>query len=147
MFKVGQKVWCAMFGEGVVTKIYHESVGAYRVVVLFKGRRVGTYTTDGKYSVDRNVTLFPYPIEITKAITKPSIDWDHVHGKYNYLATDDMGNAWLYGKEPTIDDDIGCWDVKLGEVALADTHVSYAPGTCDWKESLVKRPEGDSHDD
>ena len=146
MFKKGQKVWCAIYGAGVVQRIRQESGVKYPVIVLFNNgdERTATYTNDGKYHNDGNVTLFPYPIEITKAITKPSIDWDHVHGKYSYLAADDMGNAWLYGKEPTIDDDNGYWDVELGEFALADTHVSYAPGTCDWKESLVKRPEGEA---
>lgn len=137
MFTVGQKVWCVMFGEGVVTKIHPESVGAYRVVVLFKGRRVGTYTTDGKYSVDRNVTLFPYPIEITKVITKPSIDWDHVSEDFQYLAMDSSGLHHLFTEKP---DPI---DVEWTTHALyiyAGHFASFTPGTCDWRDSLVKRP-------
>ncbi len=144
-FYVGQKVWCALFGEGVVAEITH---GLYPVKVMFKNGDVTAYTSRGHmYSYSINQSLFQHPVKIVldESATKPSIDWSHVHGKYNYLATDDMGNAWLYGKEPTIDDDNGCWDVELSEFALADTHVSYAPGTCDWKESLVKRPEGDNH--
>lgn len=137
MFTVGQKVWCVMFGEGVVTEIHPESVGAYRVVVLFKGRRVGTYTTDGKYSVDRNVTLFPYPIEITKVITKPSIDWDHVSEDFQYLAMDSSGLHHLFTEKP---DPI---DVEWTTHALyiyAGHFASFTPGTCDWRDSLVKRP-------
>ena len=144
MFKVGQPVWCVMFGEGVVTRIASSDT-KYPLVVEYPSGTVEHYTLDGKFMVYAAQTLFPHPTEIVKKVVKPSINWDHVHGKYNYLATDDMGNAWLYGKEPTIDDDNGCWDVELGEFALADTHVSYATGTCDWKESLVKRPEGDNH--
>lgn len=145
MFTVGQKVWCVMFGEGVVTEIHHESVGAYRVVVLFKGRRVGTYTTDGKYSVDRNVTLFPYPIEITKVITKPSIDWEHVSSKFNYLAEDADGGVFLYEDKPYTSTET--WMADNGDITEAHVLASYVKGACDWKESLVKRPEGDSHDD
>ena len=139
MFKVGQKVWCVIFGEGVVRNILASDT-RFPLVVEFNGKWE-CYTLDGKYLLNTAQTLFPRPTEIVKKVVKPSINWDHVHGKYNYLAADDMGNAWLYGKEPTIDDDNGCWDVELGEFALADTHVSYAPGTCDWTDSLVKRPE------
>ena len=144
MFKVGQPVWCVMFGEGVVTRITRSDT-KYPLVVEYPSGTLEHYTLDGKFVVYAAQTLFPHPTEIVKKVVKPSINWDHVHGKYNYLATDDMGNAWLYVKEPTIDDDNGCWDVELGEFALADTHVSYAPGTCDWKESLIKRPEGNNH--
>ena len=143
MFELKQKVWCVIFGAGVVRNILANDT-RFPLVVEFDGK-LGCYTLDGKYALNTAQALFPYPVEVIKKVTKPSINWDHVHGKYNYLATDDMGNAWLYGKEPTIDDDNGCWDVELGEFALADTHVSYATGTCDWKESLVKRPEGDNH--
>ena len=139
MFTTGQEVWCVIFGEGVVRNILASDT-RFPLVVEFNGKWE-CYTLDGKYLLNTAQTLFPHPTEIVKKVVKPSINWDHVHGKYNYLAADDMGNAWLYGKEPTIDDDNGCWDVELGEFALADTHVSYAPGTCDWKESLVKRPD------
>ena len=139
MFKVGQKVWCVIFGEGVVRNILASDT-RFPLVVEFNGKWE-CYTLDGKYLLNTAQTLFPRPTEIVKKVVKPSINWDHVHGKYNYLAADDMGNAWLYGKEPTIDDDNGYWDVELGEFVLADTHVSYVPGTCDWKESLVKRPD------
>ena len=35
MFKVGQKVWCAIYGAGVVARIRQESGVEYPVVVLF----------------------------------------------------------------------------------------------------------------
>ena len=138
MFEFKQKVWCVMFGAGVVRDIL-ASATRFPLVVEFNGK-LECYTLDGKYVINDAQTLFPHPVEIVKKVVKPSINWDHVHGKYNYLAADDMGNAWLYGKEPTIDDDGGYWDVELGELALADTHASYIPGTCDWKDSLVERP-------
>ena len=143
MFKKDQNVWCVMFGAGVVRNILASDT-RFPLVVEFNGK-LECYTLDGKYVLNAAQALFPHPVEVIKKITKPPINWDHVHGKYSYLVADDVGNAWLYGKEPTIDDDNGYWDVELGEFALADTHVSYAPGTCDWKESLVKRPEGDNH--
>ena len=141
MFIENQTVWCAMFGKGVVARINPKGA-KFPVVVNFGGLMERCYSLEGKYKqlYATQPTLFPYPIEIVKKVVKPSINWDHVHGKYNYLAADDMGNAWLYGKEPTIDDDGGYWDVELDELALADTHASYIPGTCDWKDSLVERP-------
>lgn len=140
MFEVGQKVWDVVRGEGRVVRV--DSSLNYPVIVKFVCGGNHSYTVDGKsHEVHENPSLYPYPVGVFKKITKPSINWEHVHSKYNYLAADDMGNAWLYGKEPTIDDD-GYWDAELGEFALADTHASYIPGTCDWKDSLVVRPEG-----
>lgn len=140
MFKKDQKVWCAMFGEGVVTKIHHESEGAYRVVVSFKGRRVGTYTTDGKYSVDRNATLFPYPVKIVQdeSATKPSINWEHVNSRYKYLAQDEIGTCWVYEHVPILIEDE--WVSSRGDCTPADCLQSLVPGTCFWKDSLVERP-------
>ena len=71
MFQVNQKVWCAIYGAGVVKRIRQESGVKYPVVVVFNRNDVVTYTytNDGKYHVEGNVTLFTYPVEITKAAT------------------------------------------------------------------------------
>lgn len=137
MFKKDQKVWCAMFGEGVVTEIHHESEGAYRVVASFKGGNVATYTTDGKYSVNSNVTLFPYPVEIVKAITKPSIDWDHVSEKFQYLAMESGGLHYLFTEKP---DPISVGWTTPALYIYAEHFASFSAGTCHWRDSLVKRP-------
>ena len=139
MFKVNQKVWCAIYGAGVVARIREGEVD-YSVVVLFKStgdENVITYTADGKYHCTGNVTLFPYPIEIVKAVTKPTIDWNHVSPEYNYLAQDSNGDGYLCGKNPH------CmaytWSMESPYIR-ATTFTSYEPGTCDWKDSLVERP-------
>ena len=138
MFKVNQKVWCAIYGEGVVTVVHHES-STYPVVAVFNcnDERIVTYTNDGKYHVEGNVTLFPYPIEITKAITKPSIDWSHVSPEYNYLAQDENGDGYLCGKNPRRMNT--AWTMESPYIR-ATTFTSYEPGGCDWKDSLVERP-------
>ena len=46
MFKVGQKVWCVSFGEGVVSEVGDENQ-TYPVVVEFIGGWA-SYTEDGK---------------------------------------------------------------------------------------------------
>ena len=78
MFTEKQKVWCAIYGAGVVKRIRQESGVEYPVIVLVNSNTddesVVTYTNDGKYYKGGNVTLFPYPVENTKAVTKPSID-------------------------------------------------------------------------
>ena len=140
MFKVNQKVWCAIYGAGVVARIRQETEVAYPVVVVFKNNgdeNVVTYTSEGKYHEAGNITLFPYPIEITKAVTKPSIDWSHVSSEYNYLVKDSDGEGYLCGEEPS--------RVKSGWNAgspntSAEHFASFIPGTCDWRDSLVKRP-------
>jgi hypothetical protein len=142
MFKAGQKVWCVMFGEGVVTNI-STSNACYPVVVSFGGK-VEDYTSDGKYRTDAAQTLFPCPVEIVKEVTKPSIDWEHVSSEFNYLAEDSEGGAFLFEKEPFVAGNM--WGAYEGETAEAHMLASYVKGTCDWKESLIQRPAGDSHD-
>ena len=143
MFKVGQKVWCAMFGEGEVTKIITNNT-CYPVEVSFGGSVPEIYTLDGKFHSWANQTLFPYPVEIIKKVAKPYINWEHVDSKFNYLAEDANGDAFLYEKEPFVT--VTAFGSRGGEIAEVHMFASYVKGTCDWKESLVKRPEGDSHD-
>ena len=81
MFKVGQKVWCVMFGAGEVTQIINNG-GQYPLLVEFPGKRVEGYTLDGKYRLDARPVLFPHPVEVIKKVTKPSINWEHVDSKF-----------------------------------------------------------------
>ena len=168
MFKIGQKVWCAIYGAGVVVEMQHASGGEYPVKVRFNNGRTRVYTSDGKYYPDSSITLFPYPVEIVEADTKnlceelkhlrdevktlrealktcqskpqelkPSIDWSHVSSEYNYLVQDSDGEGYLCGEEPA------CVESGWGAEAhyiCANPFTSYVPGTCDWKDSLVERP-------
>lgn len=140
MFKVGQKVWCAIYGAGVVARIRQEEEDYPVIVVLSRNddEKVITYTADGKYHEAGNVTLFTYPVEIVKAITKPSIDWSHVSEEFQYLAMGEDGRGWLWVSKPAPFQDE--WNGR-GVTAKAENFASFIPGTCDWKDSLVKRPE------
>ena len=103
MFKVNQKVWCAIYGAGVVKRIRQEAEVDYPVAVVFNhndDENVITYTADGKYHEAGNVTLFTYPIEITKAVTKPSIEWSHVNAHFKWLAMGADGKFHLYTDKP-----------------------------------------------
>lgn len=71
--------------------------------------------------------------------TKPSIDWKHVSPKFNYLATDENGITCLFEEEPSIEDTY--WYCDTGYYLEANVFSSFVEGTCDWKDSLVKRPE------
>lgn len=71
--------------------------------------------------------------------TMPSIDWSHVHPDFNYLATDDTGDTYLYEMIPSACDG-GHWGAG-GPCSPAISHASFKPGTCDWKDSLVERPK------
>ena len=141
MFKVNQKVWCAIYGAGVVKRIRQEAEVDYPVVVVFNrnddDESVITYTAEGKYHEAGNVTLFTYPIEITKAVTKPSIEWSHVNAHFKYLAMDADGKCYLYTDKPLQGE--RQWVSSLW-LAPANHFASLVPGTCDWRDALVKRP-------
>ena len=140
MFKVNQKVWCAIYGAGVVKRIRQDEEVDYPVVVVFNhndDENVITYTADGKYHEAGNVTLFTYPIEITKAVTKPSIEWSHVNAHFKWLAMDADGKFHLYTDKPLQGE--RQWVTNL--LCTPAIHfASFTPGTCNWKDSLVKRP-------
>jgi len=75
-----------------------------------------------------------------KIATKPSINWDHVHPDYKWLARDKDGGPFFYTKRPSCGR--GTWHRPSGSgMNGADTFASYTPGDCDWKDSLVERPE------
>ena len=142
MFIENQTVWCAMFGKGVVARINPKGA-KFPVVVNFGGLMERCYSLEGKYEqlYVTQPTLFPYPIEIVKKITKPSINWDHVAPKYKYLSEDSGGIAFLYGAEPHVAFDASAWYAQSDEIVEADGFASYTKGTCDWKDSLIKRPD------
>ena len=142
MFKVGQKVWCVMFGEGVVTSVLPEGA-KYPVEVNFGGGVYDHYTIDGRYTPNATQTLFPYPVEIVKKVAKPSINWEHVAPKFKYLAEDSGGSAFLFEEKPFIASGASAWSVQSVEVVDAIGFASYTPGTCDWKSSLISRPDSD----
>ena len=65
VFRVGQKVWAFVRGEGVVTDILKWE--EYPVIVEFDGEEE-SYTTDGKYREDYAFpSLYPYEPKIVKA--------------------------------------------------------------------------------
>ena len=140
MFKVGQKVWCLIYGQGVVTEEVREKTPSkfYNVVVRFTDERLVSYTSDGKYHTEGNVTLFPHPVEVIKSAAKPSIDWSHVSENFQYLAMDADGESYLYTDKPQQGE--LQW-LSRPRLAAATHFASFVPGTCNWKDSLVKRPD------
>lgn len=140
MFKKDQKVWCLIYGQGVVTDVDSKRTEeTYPVYVGFQkdGELHISYTADGRFHNQGNVTLFPYPVEIVKATTKPSIDWDHVSKKFQYLAMDSGGLHYLFTEKP--DPIIVGWTSPALYI-YAEHFASFSAGTCHWRDSLVKRP-------
>ena len=137
-FYVGQKVWCVIFGEGVVAEITH---GVYPVKVRFENGEVDTYTSEGHLLSRGNQSLFQHPVKIVQdeSATKPSINWEHVSSEFNYLAEDADGGVLLYEDKPFTATET--WTAYNGELAQAHMFASYTKGTCDWKESLIERPK------
>lgn len=74
------------------------------------------------------------------APTKPSIDWSHVAPQFKWMATDADCTTMLYEEKPIE------WKTEWGWTGGDCTNItclaSFRPGTCDWKDSLVQRPEG-----
>lgn len=82
-----------------------------------------------------------YRVEPTP-LTKPSIEWGHVAPKYKWAAVDEDGSPYAYINEPKPQQWPNIWwDEEAASVSL-ECLASFKPGTCNWKDSLVQRPEG-----
>jgi len=139
MFEVGQRVWDVVRGEGVVDAIASNT--PYPILVKFAAGGVTTYMTNGKSHVNnKNPSIYPYLVEVVRKVVKPSINWDAVDERFNYLAVDADGSAHLYGDEPEL-----CLTSK--EWVSKDPHKHCTEGLfkvenlglCDWKDSLIAR--------
>lgn len=75
--------------------------------------------------------------------TKPSIDWSHLGDDFVQIATDKNGEAYAFtdGKLDQSNDFWKCHE-KMKYASLKG-FASFNRGTCDWKDSLVQRPEGE----
>lgn len=87
-----------------------------------------------------NWEVFNYRVK-PEVIEKPSINWDHVSDKFNYLALDkkgDVESAWFYVHKPFWE--YG-WNSTPGDtVAEATFFKSLNPGNCEPQDSLICCP-------
>ena len=70
--------------------------------------------------------------------TKPSINWEHVDGVFQYLAMDENGLHHLFAEKP--EPVVLEWATNA-LYTHAEQFASFIHGTCNWKDSLVERPE------
>lgn len=78
--------------------------------------------------------------EAVKAETPDEIDWSEAPKDAMYMARDEDGEAHFYSDEPHFVDWDYEWIADGGACGIAYHCSSYKRGTCDWKDSLVKRP-------
>ena len=135
-----RKFIAQFFGKGVVVEII---CGVYPVKVRFENGEVEAYTSRGyMYSNSTNQSLFHHPVKIVQdeSATKPSIDWSLVKEEYKWLSVDKDGSAYVSVNEPSRNG-ANCWYSPKGDFSKVNWLVSYSRGTCDWEDSVVKRPK------
>jgi len=72
---------------------------------------------------------------------RPSCNWDHVNKDYDWMAADGDGTLWFYSVRPKRSSVHSTWHGDGdGQGRPAETHISVTPGTCEWRDSLVRRP-------
>lgn len=71
-FKVGDTVWCLVYGEGMVTTVYTSEYSKYPIKVEF-GQRTENYTLDGRLLINGNRTLFFSEPKIEASVTSPFV--------------------------------------------------------------------------
>ena len=109
MFKVGQTVWCVIFGKGKVADIYE---GAnYPVQVKFENGITETYTKNGQNVVGQNRVLFFSEPKIEAQENPPkyvgktifSVDKDDKNKIYGPYVITSENNARVYSNFVYID--------------------------------------------
>jgi len=71
-------------------------------------------------------------------LVKPSIDWSHVHSDYKWMARNKLGAMCLFTAKPILE--CNSWSGR-GWRCNDSLFRSYKPGTVDWEDSLIERPE------
>ena len=100
-------------------------------------RRRTTHSKWQKFDEGESPSWLWEDVDYRVAVTKPSIDWSHVHPDFVAMATDENGCTYLYVDKPVQrKSDWGSNGIFLPSKGFA----SFTPGTCDWKDSLVLRP-------
>ena len=84
-FKVGDQVWCAMHGRGVVEHVCFDDM--LSVGVSLDNGDFNWYTKDGKYNIDLNRTLFFSEPKIEASVVRPFVP--ALEGKYVVVETGD----------------------------------------------------------
>jgi hypothetical protein len=95
-------------------------------------------TYDSTVEPEFNWHIIDYRIKEVP-LTKPSINWEHVHPDFKWMATDEDNHTYLYTVCPYLDEYL--WDFVGGQCTGAGYFTSFVPGTCNWEDSLVERPE------
>ena len=72
-------------------------------------------------------------------LTKPQVPWEHMADWVQYVARDENGQIWAFDTVPTLGR--RTWKYREGDTEDLKA-LKIDPGTCDWRDSLVKRPEG-----
>ena len=75
-------------------------------------------------------------------ITYDSINWDHVAPRFIAMARSAGSGGFIFVNIPTAVADY--WGTKRGDTINANVFASYTRGTCDWRDSLVLRPKGET---
>jgi hypothetical protein len=71
-----------------------------------------------------------------KPLTLPSCNWDHVDKKWTCMVKNRYGRVLFHTVVPIVGD----YGWKGTEYVFAEALASLDKGTCDWRDSLVRRP-------
>ena len=88
---------------------------------------------------DFNWFHYDYRVKEDDSLTKPSIDWSTVPRNYNWMARDRSGDVYVYSERPSLGETLWLYDDVVDYDYIY--RLSLDVGTCDWKDSLVKRPD------
>ncbi len=73
----------------------------------------------------------------------PSIDWDAVDKKWNWLAVDKDERIRLYSSEPTKFQTTYLWMPGGSYKNISGVFSSFVRGNMPWNETLIARPKGE----
>jgi hypothetical protein len=119
-----------------------QTLKAIKVMQAYvEGKKIQYISNTMVFDVDNPTWDWEYTEYRVKPVSKPSINWDHVHPDYKYLFTESDGSSYLVASEPTQSRTRWLIDIEDEDYITPEIFASFIPGDCDWKESLVQRPE------
>jgi hypothetical protein len=120
--------------KGELLLAHHEGK---RIEYMRIGYSPWTIARDPSWNRDLCYRIAPEPL------IPDSINWDHVHSNWRFLARNKAGFPYLYQDAPHRDE-TRWFDGNCDFGDSANTFSSYKRGTVDWKDSLVIRPGHES---
>ena len=109
-------------------------------IELLKADNIEAYNNvNKKWEEKGSINWMGYRIYRVVQPKPDTINWDHVHPDFKYMARDKSGSVFLFQHKPKTGN--VAWAVSYGKCCNTKAHSSVVVGDIEWTNSLIERPK------